>query len=241
MARTKIGIFKFSCCAGCEYQLLYVQDHLEETLKAVDVVYCMMVGINGDNQHGPFDIALVEGAITESWQVDELKRIRESSKYLIPMGSCAVDGGIPSIKDRTPEFDVERRVYKDTSVIHSIKAHPIDEYVTVDDYIRGCPIDQEEILEFLSSLLIGKKPVQKEYAVCVECKLKGNTCVLIAKNEPCMGPVTVAGCGALLPSHGRACIGCRGPMKGANASALAGQFEKMGLAARGIPGIHRKK
>lgn len=45
-----------------------------------------------------------------------------------------------------------------------------------------------------------------------------------------MGPVTNAGCGALCPSHGRACYGCWGPVSDANAPALAKKFEQLGLA-----------
>lgn len=49
-----------------------------------------------------------------------------------------------------------------------------------------------------------------------------------------MGPVTNAGCDALCPSHNRGCYGCWGPMKDANAKALAEQFEKMGLSREDI-------
>lgn len=229
MKKPRLGFFKYSCCAGCEFQFMYFQKHVPETLSSFDIVYARMIK-SGGNLHGPFDIALVEGTITESWQVDELKKIRENSVKLYAIGSCAVDGGIPAIKSTMPEIEVQRRVYNDLSPIHSIRPHSVDSYVKVDGYIKGCPPGERDLLEALSSTLTGKTPDFLQYSVCVECKLKGNICVLVAYNMPCMGPVTNAGCGALCPSMNRACYACFGPMKQANSSALAKKFKQMGLS-----------
>lgn len=189
---------------------------------------------SGGTPEGPFDIALVEGTITESWQIDELKKIREKSKYLFAIGSCAVNGGIPAIKATQIELDVEKRVYHDLSTIHSIRPNAISAYVKVDGDIKGCPPGERDLYEALTSVLTGKRPDFLQYSVCIECKIKGNICLLVAYNMPCMGPVTNAGCGALCPSHDRACYSCWGPMKQANASALAKQFETMGLSPEDI-------
>ena len=42
---------------------------------------------------------------------------------------------------------------------------------------------------------------------------------LVASGEPCLGPVTHAGCGALCPSYNRGCYGCFGPQEAPNAAA----------------------
>lgn len=225
----RLGVFKYSCCAGCEFQLIYFQKHILEVFENLEIVYFRM-GQSGGVEEGPFDLALIDGAITETEQADQLKKIRQVSTLLLPIGSCAVNGGIPAIKNHTPELDLEKRVYGDIAPIHSMKAHPVDAFVRVDGYIKGCPMGEKDLAEAVSSLLAGKSPAFFNYAVCVECKLKGNLCVLVAHNEPCMGPVTNAGCGALCPSYGRPCYGCWGPMDDANAPALARRFEKMGLA-----------
>jgi sulfhydrogenase subunit delta len=231
--RARVGVFKYSCCAGCEFQLIYFQKHILETLGAVDIRYCQMF-TSGGVEEGPFDVALIEGAITEEWQAAQLRKIRQISTYLIPIGSCAVCGGIPAIKNNVDEKELKQRVYDDLSTIHSIKTQPIDHYVKVDGYVRGCPMGERDLTELVISLLLNKTANFLEYCVCVECKLKNNICLLVAGNEPCMGPVTNAGCDALCPSNNRACFSCWGPMKDANAPAMVKQLIKMGLSQEDI-------
>ena len=231
--KPKIGVFKYSCCAGCEFQMIYFQKYILEMFNAAEISYCKLLQ-SGGNEEGSFDVALIEGAITENWQIEQLKNIRSVSKYLIPIGSCAVCGGIPAIKNTEEEYQVQKRVYDDTSVIHSTRAKPVDCYVKVDGYIRGCPMGVRDLTEMVISLLLDKKPDFLEYCVCVECKLNGYSCVLVADDKPCMGPVTNAGCGALCPSNNRGCYGRWGPMKDANSKALADLFEKMGLGSKDI-------
>jgi len=231
--KIRLGIFKYSCCAGCEFELIYFQKHIREVFDNVEVVYFKM-GQSAGAENGPFDLALIDGAITEAWQADQLKKVRQFSRFLLPIGSCAVNGGIPAIKNHTSELDMEKKVYQEITPIHSMKTHPVDDYVQVDGYIKGCPIGRRDLDEAFTSLLLGKRPDFFNYSVCVECKIKGNTCVLVSCHMPCMGPVTNAGCGALCPSYGRACYACWGPMEDANAPALARQFEKMGLSSDDI-------
>lgn len=231
--KLRLGFFKYSCCAGCEFQTFYFQRHLPETLENFDIVFARMVS-SGGTPDGPFDVSLIEGTITEAWQVDELKRTRKNSKLVFAIGACAVNGGIPAIKTMVPELEVEESVYHDLSTIHSIRPHPIDVYIPVDGEIRGCPPGERDLFEALSSVITGKKPDFLRYAVCVECKLKGNICVLNAYNMPCMGPVTNAGCGALCPSYKRPCYSCFGSLKQANAPALAKRFRKIGLSREDI-------
>jgi sulfhydrogenase subunit delta len=63
----------------------------------------------------------------------------------------------------------------------------------------------------------------------MECKRRGNVCVMVAHGTPCLGPVTHAGCGALCPTYHRGCYGCYGPMESPNMASLSGWFERLGL------------
>ncbi len=232
--RKRVGFFKFTCCTGCGFELAYFQRALEETLRSFDFVFFKLASSDGAPE-GPFDMALVEGAVTEPFQIIEIKKIREASKVLYAVGSCAIVGGIPAIKALSPEMEVEKAAYKEKLYgMSSTRPHIIEDYVKVDGHIRGCPPGERDLQEALVSVLMGKEPEFIEYSVCMECKMAGNACVLVENGLPCMGPVTNAGCGARCPSRHRACYGCFGPMGQANVSALKWKFRQLGFSSEDI-------
>jgi hypothetical protein len=73
----------------------------------------------------------------------------------------------------------------------------------------------------------------------MECKLRGNVCVMVANGAACLGPVTHAGCGALCPSYDRGCYGCYGPMETPNAEALSQWLARLGMPPRDIGRLYR--
>ena len=240
MAKPKIAVFKFSSCAGCQLSLLNLEDRLLDIVGAVELSYFVMA--KRENLAGPYDIGLVEGAVTTPRELEELKKIREECKILVALGSCACFGGVPSIKNFAgTQQEMEAKVYTHLWDIHSIPAHGIDYYVKVDAYLRGCAVDLNELVEFLECAILGTKPRFRTHSVCGECKLKENVCLAIANGQPCMGPVTAAGCGALCPSLNRPCEGCRGPADDCNAASLAKFFhQELGLSRDDVVRKFRK-
>jgi sulfhydrogenase subunit delta len=100
--------------------------------------------------------------------------------------------------------------------------------VKVDAVIPGCPVDKKEVVATVTALLMGKTPRLPDYPVCVECKLSENVCVF-EKGLTCLGPVTRAGCGAVCPSFGNKCLGCRGLVDNPNLNAHKGLLQERGL------------
>ncbi len=86
----------------------------------------------------------------------------------------------------------------------------------------------------ISAYLQGRKPNIPPHSVCMECKLAGTTCIMVAQGTPCLGPVTHAGCGALCPSYARGCFGCYGPKETANAAALGDRWVALGVAPAAV-------
>jgi sulfhydrogenase subunit delta len=241
MAKPKVAFFKFSSCAGCQLSVLNIEPVLLDVLGAIDIEYFVMA--KRENHEGPYDIAFIEGAVTDPKELLELKKIRDESGVLVAMGTCACFGGVPSIKNFSgmSQREMEAKVYTELWDLKSFPAYGIDYYVKVDAYLRGCAIDLGELVTLIKSALMGVAPRFRFHSVCNECKLKENVCLLENKGKPCMGSVTAAGCGALCPSLGRACEGCRGPASDCNAASLAKTFsEELGLSRGDIVRKFRK-
>jgi sulfhydrogenase subunit delta len=237
MAKPKIAVFKFSSCAGCQLEIVNLENVLLDVLGAIDIAYFVMA--SRDMEEGPYDIGFVEGAVTSPHEIERIKEVRKNCKILVAMGTCACTGGLPSIKNWTSQREMESRVYTELWAINSTTAYGIDHYVPVDVYLRGCPISLDELVDLVKSVLLGVSPPFRPYSVCVECKLKENACQIL-KGKPCMGSVTAAGCGALCPSHNKGCEGCRGPSNDANAASLARTFADMGLSKADVVRKFRK-
>jgi coenzyme F420-reducing hydrogenase gamma subunit len=112
----------------------------------------------------------------------------------------------------------------------SLPARALHQCVKVDFQITGCPIEREEFLSSLASLLNGDSPLLAQNAVCVECKLRENNCLLVERGDLCCGPLTVGGCGARCPALRIPCVGCRGPAKDANVASAMTLFTELGVS-----------
>ena len=225
-ARPRIAVWKYSSCDGCQLSLLELEDELLALVGAVEVAF--FPEASRDYGKPPFDISLVEGSVTTPHEAETIKQVRADSRVLVSIGACATAGGIQALKNFANVSDLTSAVYAHPEFIHTLdKATPISAHVKVDAELRGCPISKYQLLELISATLNGRKPNIFQYSVCVECKKKGNTCVMVAKGMPCMGPVVQSGCNALCPSYNRGCYSCYGPKETPNTASLAAQFAEL--------------
>ncbi|MEE9525521.1 MAG: oxidoreductase [Candidatus Woesearchaeota archaeon] len=235
--KAKVGIFSFTSCAGCQFNILFLGGKLFELLEHIDILHFPMAKEN--NKKGPFDIAFIEGCVTTEEEIKKLKEIRGKSKYLIALGTCATYGGIPSIKNFLDLEDVKEEVYDIPEFVKSLKAVGLDEYVKVDYFLRGCPLDRNEFVRVVQDFVVGKIPREVEQPVCIECREKENKC-LLQQGKSCIGPVTHGGCDAVCPSSSIACIGCRGPLPDSNVDKEVDLLKEHGLKEEDIVRAFRK-
>jgi len=237
-ARPKLAVWKFASCDGCQLSLLNCEDELLSIAEAVHIAY--FPEATRAVVEGPYELSLVEGSITTPEDVKRIHEIRAKSGTLVTIGACATAGGIQALRNWADVDEYRSIVYAHPEYLSTLDTStPIASHVDVDYELRGCPVDKGQLVEVLSAFLNGRKPRIPTYSVCVECKLKGNVCVPIASGQPCLGPVTQAGCGALCPSYGRGCYGCFGPQDSANTDSLTRQLVELGMGKDDIVRVYR--
>lgn len=225
--KPKLAVWKFASCDGCQLSLLDCEDEL--LLVANEIEIANFPEATRAVVKGPYDLSLVEGSITTPHDAERILKIRRQSKYLVTIGACATAGGIQALRNFKDVKDFISIVYASPEYIDTLqKSTPIADHIPVDFELRGCPINKYQLVEVINAFLNHRKPAISPHSTCVECKLKGTVCVMVAQGTPCLGPVTHAGCGAICPSYNRGCYGCYGPMETPNTQALTRRWQDLG-------------
>jgi len=224
-----LAVWKFASCDGCQLSLLDCEDELLAVAGKLQIAN--FVEASRAVAKGPYDLSLVEGSITTPHDAERIHAIRRASKFLVTIGACATAGGIQALRNFKDVRELASIVYARPEYIETLnKSTPIADHVRVDFELRGCPINKQQLLEVVSAFLNGRKPHTPPHSVCVECKLRGSVCVMVAHGTPCLGPVTQAGCGAICPAYDRGCYGCYGPKETPNTRSLGDAWTSLGVS-----------
>jgi sulfhydrogenase subunit delta len=237
--RPRLAVWKFASCDGCQLALLALDEELLRLAGRANICYFpeMTSAVVG----GPYDISLVEGSVTTAADADRAQAVRAASRFLVTIGACASAGGIQSLRNYARAGEYVPTVYANPSYIDSLSSStPISAHVAVDFSLQGCPIEGKQLLEVITAFLAGRSPRIPGFSVCQECKAAGHVCLLVSADEPCLGPVTRAGCGALCPGVGRGCFGCFGPATTVNTGSLARRLAEDGASEPQLVRLFRK-
>jgi coenzyme F420-reducing hydrogenase gamma subunit len=212
--KLRIAYQRYTSCGGCQLTLLNCERELPLVEKFFDIAEFPIISSSNDSDCS-LDVALAEGSITSAEDLQRLLALRRRAKYLIAVGACALSGGINALAQDRDLLLAD--VYGSGALpVETFPAQPIARFVRVDGEIPGCPPEGSDYLRLLGALQQGGLPGEYAVAVCMECRLRENRCLLIDGKEPCLGPVTRGGCLARCPSFGAVCEGCRGVVPEAN-------------------------
>jgi coenzyme F420-reducing hydrogenase gamma subunit len=215
--KISMAFFDFACCEGCQLTVLELNEKLLELMERVEFVeWRETASIRADS----VDVSFCEGSVTREEDIPYLRQIREKSRVLVSLGTCASIGCHNALKNDRPMNEALEIVYGAQGKLYdTIPARPITAVVPVDYQAQGCPVSMPELLQVMKKILAGRRHHPSNQPVCVECKLKDNLCVY-EKGILCLGPLTRCGCNAICTTFGGACKGCRGLMDQANIGAM---------------------
>lgn len=231
--KPRLAVHKFASCDGCQLAFLNAGEALLTLAELVDIVHFAEAGPVAPESD--VDIAFVEGSVSTPEDIERICAIRAHSRYLVTIGACATAGGLQALRNLADGDRWLAELYPQPEYISSLAhSHAIAKHVKVDFELWGCPVSARQVLATVRALLYGVAPVDDADKVCLECKRSLAVCVLVSRGEPCLGPVTRTGCGALCPRFGRDCYGCFGPAETVNTTALGRRFEGLGLLPREV-------
>jgi len=166
-------------CSGCHISLLDLNEELLDLLEVVDLKASPIQDVK---EIPEVTVGIVEGCVSNSHNIEVLKKIREKSKVLVALGTCACFGGIAGIRNLYSKAEVLNRAYEEAPSVTDGKipgsssipdlledVGPIHKYVTVDYYIPGCPPLPSMIKDVLLALVNGVEPVLPQKSLCDEC------------------------------------------------------------------------
>ena len=150
--KLRIGWFSFTCCEDSTIVFTeLMNDNFFKWKNLMEFKYFRT--LKGKNDYTDLDLAFVEGAISNDMELKFLKDIRKNSKKLVAIGSCACTGS-PANQRNFFEESTKNEISHilDRFGLYT-KVSPISEFVNVDDFISGCPMDENLFLSRLDRYL----------------------------------------------------------------------------------------
>jgi F420-non-reducing hydrogenase small subunit len=263
--KPKVAFYWCASCGGCEETVVDLEEKILDVVAAVDIVF-WPVALDFKRKDvesmadGSILVTFLNGAIRTTEQEEMAHLLRKKSKILIAFGACSQLGGIPGLANLWDTQKLLTAVYREApstvnpegttpqaSHAHNGKENvtlpvlfdtvkTLDQTVSVDYYVPGCPPTPKILLQAVQTLLSGKLPekgtvLAPDTALCEECPRKDTRPEKLAIKEwkrpheilidpekclltqglLCLGSATRGGCDALCTKGNMPCSGCFGP------------------------------
>jgi len=168
-ARIKLATCSLAGCFGCHMSLLDVDEGLLALIERIAFDRSPLT----DRKHcaPQVDLGLVEGGVGNLENVEVLREFRRCCRCLVAVGSCAITGGVPAVRNRYSLKECLDEAYVDAIGLYQPgipndpelplllnTVRPIHELVKVDHVLPGCPPPAEAFRELICALFEGREP-----------------------------------------------------------------------------------
>jgi coenzyme F420-reducing hydrogenase gamma subunit len=151
--KVRFGWFTFTCCEGCAITFIeLLNDNFDRWKDKLDFKF--MKTLKSINSMEDLDIAVVEGAISTEEDLKLIKKIRENSKYIIAVGSCAINGMPAGLRNNFSQSQLKeiKPILKKFKALE--KVEPVTKFIEVDSTVQGCPMNSETFVKELDKFIL---------------------------------------------------------------------------------------
>ena len=166
--KIRVATTSLAGCFGCHMSFLDIDERM---LQLVEVVEFGRSPINDIEHCINCDIGLIEGGVCNSENVHVLREFRKNCKILVAVGACAINGGLPAMRNFIPLEECLNEAYINGIGVENAqipsdpelpllldKVRPIHEVVKIDYFLPGCPPSADAFWIFLNDLMAGRTP-----------------------------------------------------------------------------------
>ena len=173
--KPKLATTSLAGCFGCHMSILDIDDRILKLVELIDFHKSPVNDIKKFSEHCA--IGLIEGGCCNEENVHVLQDFRKHCDILISVGDCAINGGIPAMRNTIELKECLQEAYIDGPTVHNPtgiipsdeeiplllnKVYPCSEVVKMDYHLPGCPPPADTLWEALVALL-SDKPVDLPY------------------------------------------------------------------------------
>jgi len=170
MKKPRLATCSLTGCFGCHMSLLDIDERLLELMDLADLDRSPL-----DDKKTfdcAVDVGFIEGGCSNESNVYELREFRKHCRILVAVGACAVNGGVPAMRNAFSLRECLERVFLEGRTVEGRgmipndpdlpllldRVYPAHEVVKIDYFLPGCPPSGDAIWTGLKALLAGKAP-----------------------------------------------------------------------------------
>ncbi len=166
MGKPKVATASLAGCFGCHMSLLDIDDRILKLVELVDFDKSPVDDIKKFTDR--CTVGLIEGGCCNEENVHNLQYFRENCDILISVGDCAINGGLPALRNTIPLKECLEEAYLDGPTVYNPnkqipndediplvlnKVYPCHEVVKIDYHLPGCPPPADTLWAALTALL----------------------------------------------------------------------------------------
>lgn len=170
MERPKITIATCSLagCFGCHMSFLDMDERL---IDLIDLISFDRSPFTDKKTLGNVDLGIIEGGVCNEENVEVLTDFRKKCRYLVAVGACALQGGVPAMRNFYSVGDCLNESYLDGLNIVDAqlpddpelppllnKVQPLHEVVEIDFSLPGCPPSADAFYELIQAMIEQREP-----------------------------------------------------------------------------------